>query len=426
MTDERGLGSRTPVGFAVRGLSRRRFLGGSAVASLAALTRPGEAATVVNAAERGRAERSEEPKPVTLFLCGDVMTGRGIDQVLPYPNDPHLCEPFVRSAVEYVRLAEAAHGPIPRPMDFAYVWGDALGELARADARIVNLETSVTTSADCAPKGINYRMHPKNAPCLAAAGIDCCVLANNHVLDWGRPGLLETLETLADVPIKGAGAGRDAEAAAAPAALEIAGKGRVLVFAFGAMTSGIPRAWAAGADRPGVNVLPDLSERTASRVADGVRRARRPGDVVVASIHWGENWGYRVPRDQIAFAHWLIGEAGVDVVHGHSSHHPKAIEVHAGKPILYGCGDFLNDYEGIGGYEEFRGDLALMYFLAIRPGDGRLRRLWMIPLRIQRFRLERAPRADAAWLADVLSREGKGFGTRVELEADDALTLAWD
>lgn len=85
---------------------------------------------------------------VTLFLCGDVMTGRAIDQILPHPCPPHLYESYLRSATEYVALAEGVSGPIPRPCDFAYVWGDALRELERRRpaARIVNLETAVTTS----------------------------------------------------------------------------------------------------------------------------------------------------------------------------------------------------------------------------------------------------------------------------------------
>ncbi|TIP99701.1 MAG: CapA family protein, partial [Mesorhizobium sp.] len=83
-------------------------------------------------------------------------------------------------------------------VDEAYVWGDALSELDREapDARIINLETSITTSLSLAPKGINYKMNPANIGCLAAARIDCCVLANNHVLDWDEPGLVETLDTL--------------------------------------------------------------------------------------------------------------------------------------------------------------------------------------------------------------------------------------
>ncbi len=115
------------------------------------------------------------------------MIGRGVDQILPSPCPPKLYEEYVSSAQEYVRLAEAASGPIPRPVDPSYIWGDALAELeAHApDARIVNLETSVTRSETAEHKAINYRVSPQNAECLRAAGIDCCALANNHVLDWG-------------------------------------------------------------------------------------------------------------------------------------------------------------------------------------------------------------------------------------------------
>ncbi|UCF20999.1 MAG: CapA family protein, partial [Gemmatimonadota bacterium] len=218
--------------------------------------------------------------PVTLFLAGDVMTGRGIDQVLPHFGDPSLFEPYVRTATEYVELAERKSGPIPRPVDFTYIWGDALEELERVApaARIVNLETSVTTSDDRWPrKQIHYRMHPANVPCLTAAGIDCCALANNHVLDWGSAGLLETLDTLQAAGIQTAGAGRDLEEAMRPAVLEAGIDQRVLVFGFGAASSGIPAAWAAGESRPGVNFLPDVSRRSLERVAESVHAVKRRG-----------------------------------------------------------------------------------------------------------------------------------------------------
>jgi len=198
---------------------------------------------------------------VTLFLGGDVMTGRGIDQVLPHPSRPQLYEACVRSALDYVELAERAHGRIPRPVTFSYVWGDLLSDLERRspDRRIVNLETSVTTSEEALPKVINYRMHPANVPCLVAAKLDCCVLANNHVLDWGIAGLRETLEVLTAAGIATAGAGRNAEDAGRPAVLDTSGKGRVLVFGFGMPSSGIPHDWAASETGPGVNLLPDSS-----------------------------------------------------------------------------------------------------------------------------------------------------------------------
>lgn len=371
---------------------------------------------------------SPEALPVRLFLCGDVMTGRGIDQILAHPNAPHLFEPYVSSALDYVALAERSAGPITRPVDSTYVWGNALDELERArpDARIVNLETAVTTSEDAwSGKGIHYRMHPGNVSCLSAARIDCCVLANNHVLDWGHRGLLETLEALHSAGIRTAGAGRDAAEAAAPAVISLPGGGRVLVLAYGMESSGVGAAWAASEARAGVNFLVDLSSRSVEEIARSVRATKGERDVVVASIHWGSNWGYEVSSDQRAFAHHLIDAAGVDVVHGHSSHHPMGIEVYRDRLILYGCGDFLNDYEGIGGYESFRGDLTLMYFPTVDAASGRLLRLGLTVMQVRRFRLNRARDSDVSWLEATLSREGRKFGTRVEREAESRLALRW-
>jgi poly-gamma-glutamate synthesis protein (capsule biosynthesis protein) len=363
--------------------------------------------------------------PIRIFLCGDVMTGRGVDQILPHPGDPALYESYVGDAREYVRLAETAHGPIQRPVDFAYIWGDALGEMEQAgtDARIINLETAITESGDYWPdKPVLYRMHPRNVDCLTAASISCCVLANNHLLDWGIEGLQETLRTLDDAGIARAGAGRDAVEAARGAALDVAGKGRVIIFSLGSPTSGVPRKWAATENQPGVNLLEDLSEETARRIANRMLEGTRPGDVVVASIHWGGNWGYNVPNEQIGFAHRLIDE-GVSIVHGHSSHHVKTVEVYQERLILYGCGDFLTDYEGISGYEQFRGDLTLMYLIEVDPREGRLLKSRMIPMRLRRFRLNRASAEDSLWLCDLLNRLGAKFDTRARLENDHSITV---
>ena len=143
-------------------------------------------------------------------------------------------------------------------------------------------------------------------------------------------------------------------------------------------------------------------------------------------IHWGSNWGYDIRPEEREFAHKLIDDAGVDVIHGHSSHHVKGIEVHKERPIIYASGDFLNDYEGISGYENFRDDLALMYFVSMDPSTGKLVRLHMTPIQIKRFKANHASRKDALWLRDVLNREGKKFRTRVEINQDNTLTLKWD
>ncbi|MBI2993830.1 MAG: CapA family protein [Gammaproteobacteria bacterium] len=367
------------------------------------------------------------PDPITLFLCGDVMLGRGIDQVLPHPGKPELHESYVKNALEYVRLAEDVNGPIPRPVDFAWIWGDALPVLAgrRPDLRVVNLETSVTLFDTPEPKGIHYRMHPGNIGALAEARVDCCVLANNHVLDWGREGLAETLATLHGAGFRTAGAGRDLAEAQAPALFDLGNRGRVRVYAFALESSGVPGHWAAAAHQPGVSRLPDLSQRAVQAVTALIGKARQPDDITVVSLHWGGNWGYAIPDAHRRFAHALIDGAEVDLIHGHSSHHPLGIEVYRQKLVLYGCGDFINDYEGIAGYEEFRGDLPLMYFAGIEPGARRLLSLCMVPLQIRQFQLHRAVPADAEWIAGVLDREGETLGTGVRRTGDGALELTW-
>ena len=275
---------------------------------------------------------------VTLWLTGDVMTGRGIDQVLPHPGDPRIFESYMTSALDYVRLAERVTGPIPHPVDFAYVWGDSLAWLERQapDLRLINLETSVTTSDDAEPKGIQYRMHPANLPVLA-----------------------------------------------------------------------------------------DPAREAVSTIAADVARGRESGELALVSLHWGGNWGYAIPDAHRVFAHRLIDEAGVDLVWGHSSHHALGIEVYRGRLILYGCGDLINDYEGITGHEVFRDDLALLYFPTLCAADGRLERLVMVPLQRRHFRLNRAPSDEAEWLCRMLNREGRPLGTRVRHNGHGQLVLEW-
>lgn len=365
------------------------------------------------------------PGEVSMFLCGDVMLGRGIDQILREPCDPTLHESYLDDARDYVALAELRSGPIPWRASPAYPWGDALEILdaARPDARIINLETSITRSDDHDPdKGIHYRVSPENATCLAVARIDVCALANNHVLDWGERGLLDTLETLDRLHLKRCGAGRDLEEAIRPAILELDDRGRIAVFSIGGMDAGVPPWWAAGTDRPGVHVVGSFDDATLAGVRHAIEPWRDERTTIVVSIHWGGNWGFDVPRAHRRFAHQLV-DAGVHVVHGHSSHHVKGIEVRHGRPILYGCGDLLTDYEGIHGHEAFRGDLGLLYLVTLDP-QHRLTGLEMLPTRMHRLQLRRADDEQASWLAATLARCGQEFGTSVVRE-DTRLRLRW-
>lgn len=352
---------------------------------------------------------------LVLLLAGDVMTGRGIDQILMHPGDPTLHETVLRDARDYVKLAEASNGPIARPVAADYPWGDALAEMDRVgpQLRIVNLETAITQHGAPWPgKGIHYRMNPANVDCLRAARIDACSLANNHVLDWGREGLFETLRTLDEAGLATAGAGLDGERARAPARLSLPPpqRGRLLLFAAAVADSGVPDAWSAGPGRAGVALLPDLSAATVNRLADEILRHRRADDRVVVSIHWGGNWGLTVPEAHRHAAHRLVDAGAADLVHGHSSHHPLPVELHRGRLILYGCGDLINDYEGIGAHGSLRSDVGCLYFATLRADDGRLVALEVVPLLSRRFRLGAADADAHAWLGRVFGAAPAHWG----------------
>lgn len=355
------------------------------------------------------------------------MTGRGIDQILGHPGDPIIYERWVKSATEYVHLAERRNGPIPRNAEPSYIWGDALAALdARAvDARVINLETAVTDRGEPWPrKGIHYRMHPENIDCITAAGIDVCVLANNHVLDWSHEGLDQTLSTISSTGMAGAGAGPDHDDAWAPAVTGLESGARILTLAVGTPSSGVPPGWAAGQRSPGVAMVEIGSLRDVEKVAQCAQSSKRETDIMMVSIHWGANWGYEIPSEYRKFASALIDDAGADIVHGHSSHHPIGIEVHNGRPILYGCGDLINDYEGIGGHEQYRSEIRVLYVLDLH-GGGELGELELIPMRAHRFSLVPASREETDWLASTLAEESKELGTHLTVEADGRLFLRW-
>ncbi|GAA2759466.1 CapA family protein [Actinopolymorpha rutila] len=358
-----------------------------------------------------------------LSLCGDVMLGRGVDQILPHPGDAALRETYVRDALAYVELAEAVNGPIACPVDFCWPWGDALHLLDgfEPSVRVMNVETSITQSDAFAPrKAVHYRVNPRNVPCLSAARPDVCILANNHVLDFGYPGLEDTLRALAGAGLRAVGAGKNVHEARRPAIVPLSGGGRAVVFSIGMASSGIPEAWAASEQQPGVDFLAEPSPTAAADVVDRVHVVKCAGDVAVVSIHWGSNWGYDIPDDQVSFAHALI-DGGVDVVHGHSSHHPRSVDVYEGKLILYGCGDFIDDYEGVTGYEEFRDDLRLLFLVSLDPKTGELADLRMAPLQARQMRLRHASGEDSRWLASMLDRASGRFGSRIDLDPDGML-----
>ena len=362
---------------------------------------------------------SDDAGGIRLALCGDVMLGRGIDQTLPHPGDPTLYGPYANNANHYVQLAEARHGPIPAERDFDYVWGDALSEFEAfaPDLRLINLETAITAQGKPWPrKPIQYRMNPQNIDVLRCAKIDFCALANNHIMDWGYVSMGETAKTLASKGIAWAGVGHNRARAAKPAILPVPGKGRAIVVSFTTLSGHAPEAWAADEERPGVNLV-DTSDRGFDAVKQSVAGIKQPGDILIASVHAGTNFGHDIDPAERSFFRRLIDEAAFDLIHCHSSHHVKAIELHAGRPILYGTGDLINDYEGIADSPSeaaLRPELGTMAFARFSAATGACSELLLRTTRMRRLRVQRADSDETATVCAILNRESAQFGTRIE------------
>lgn len=297
------------------------------------------------------------------------MLGRLIDQALPEQVD----EPEEASVVR--RLKQ--HSPDLRRYTHASPWGTSLPLLQAASLNLINLETAVTSSSARWPdKVFNYRMHPSNLQVLEAGNIHYVTLANNHTLDFSHPGLRDTVSHVRASGIAFAGAGHSRVEALRPATLPL-GSRQLQIWA----GSDHPGDWSAVSEFH----LVDYSEQTKRRLRGLISAEPRDGGLRIFSIHWGPNYAWQPAREIIGMAHFLVDECGIDIIHGHSSHHVQGVELYHGSLIIYGCGDFVDDYALVPSH---RNDLSAVWRVGVveEPTRLRLSKLEVHPTRIEHFR----------------------------------------
>ncbi|MBX5450198.1 CapA family protein [Thermogemmatispora sp.] len=321
-----------------------------------------------------------------LVFLGDVMLGRLVNQVLQQTGA-------------------------------TYPWGDTLPLLLQADTRICNLEcvlADVGSPWTLTPKIFHFRSDARNVAVLQAAHIDVVSLANNHTLDFGYEALLQMLAVLRQAGIGFAGAGANSAEARQPALWEVGGRKLGLL----ALTDNEP-AWEAGPERPGIWYMPMTMNDPRSAELCAILRAVRPQvDWLIISLHWGGNWGYIPPVEHRAFAHALI-EAGADIVYGHSAHVVRGIEIYRGRPILYSCGDWVDDY-AVDPHE--RNDLSFLFSLEII--DLQPTRLLLYPTAIRAFQARRAYGSDRQEIVTTMQRLCAQLGTATRwVESEGCLEI---
>lgn len=313
---------------------------------------------------------------VTLCLTGDLMLGRLVNEAL---------------------LRYGA----------AYPFGNVLEVFHRAHLRVVNLECVISDRGrpfSRWEKAFHFRAHPRALEALQLARVDCVVLANNHVLDYEEEAFLQMLELLEESHIPYVGAGRNLAEARRPVLLS-AGEYTLGVVAF---TDNEP-GWKAGPHTPGTHYLP-VAPESLPVLREQIGQARAQGaDWVVVSAHWGPNMRLYPPPHFRAFAHALI-EAGADVFHGHSAHVFQGLEVYQGKPILYDCGEFVDDYAVD---PVLRNDWGLLYALKF---DKRIRDVELTPLFIDNCQVNLATGPTWEAIAERVQMLSAELGTPVSRE----------
>jgi poly-gamma-glutamate synthesis protein (capsule biosynthesis protein) len=300
------------------------------------------------------------------------------------------------------RLAET---PVPRL--FAPEVADAVRE---ADLFLLNLECAISDRGRRWPnphKPFFFRAPPVAAQTLAALGVDCVTLANNHALDYGTDALLDTFRHLEDAGITWVGAGADEGAARAPRVLERAGV-RVGVIA----VTDHPAEYAAAPGRPGV-AFADLRRGSPPWLLDAIAGVH--ADTVVVTAHWGPNMTAEpVPHVRAAAGEFL--DAGAALVAGHSAH-----VFHGVAPrVLYDLGDFIDDYAVD---PVLRNDLGLLFLVSVR--DCRPMRVEAVPIALDFCYTRLADADEARWIRARFRRACAALGVDVTVQAD-RLVVAWE
>ena len=201
------------------------------------------------------------------------------------------------------------------------------------DLTLVNLETPVTKRGTSAKdKQFVFKSPPEALHAMKQAGVDVVNLANNHTLDQGPVGLLDTLDYLKTVELGAVGAGENADQAYRPYYVDRKGI-RIAVFGFSRV---LPSGdWIAGPSKLGIAGVYDPTRAYAA-----IQSARSQADLIIVVAHWGTERVQQQNDTQTSLAHGFI-DAGADLIVGGHPHVLQGLEQYKGKWIAYSTGNFI-------------------------------------------------------------------------------------
>jgi len=352
---------------------------------------PGEAAAWPNAlacSDEMPAELADvlKPGPLSLSAVGDVSLARKIRVYMDERGEDY---PFRATA----------------------------SDLAETDLTFINLEAALSTQGTPVPgKGIWLRGRPESAQVLRQVGVDLINLANNHILDYDRPSLLETTEVLARQGFLCMGWGNDDRESRSPLLVDC--RGRRLGFLGYTEYADIFWHWdyqQTFEAKPGLAGVAQLRE---TDILQDISRWKDSVDGLVLSLHWGPEYIPLPTPEHRALAHAAV-EAGAAAVIGHHPHVTQAIEIHQGRPILYSLGNFIFDQRQ---WERVQSMIAELRWHADAQGDRfRVSELRCTPVVIHEGQPQPVAGDLAQKVRDRLQKYSAEYGTSFERSGEDLL-----
>jgi len=243
---------------------------------------------------------------------------------------------------------------------YSYPYAKASDYLKNPDLTAANLESPITTRGTPAPnKQFVFQGSPNALPALTESGIDVVSLANNHTLDMGVVGLLDTIGHLDEAGMPHVGGGNDESEAYEPVILEAKG----VKVAYIGLSRVLPVVeWKATKDRPGVAESYDPT-----RGLEAIRKAKEKADLVVVMVHWGIERNDFPEKYQQGLARQYI-DAGADLIIGSHPHVLQGFETYKGKWIAYSLGNFIFNMTKT----EKTKDTGVLDALCTKEGDCKL------------------------------------------------------
>ncbi|HUG74630.1 MAG TPA: CapA family protein [Acidimicrobiia bacterium] len=220
---------------------------------------------------------------------------------------------------------------------YEVAWAGLGGLFLRDHLTIINLECAPSILGYPIPKETNLRCDQDALPAMRTAGVDVVSQANNHAGDYGPTALVDGIANLRAAGLVTVGSGASLAEAMAPGIVDVGGW-RIAIVGLTTVSGyavGEPGgAWFASSDRPGV------AYASMENIATAVGAAREAADIVIVTVHWGnEGMGYPDHGDRLRAGAMIA--AGADVILGHHSHRLQPLEVVDGVPVFWSLGNFV-------------------------------------------------------------------------------------